>query len=143
MLMYALSTMAMNRRHFFQEHYGEKSAPFHTARETVYDGIFPEKASPHVMARQILQDLELDGTHYVRGGREGRPLTIWREAPLWIKRIIYRLQDHTLTIERQEFRTPVVLEELHRRRGFQHEYALEDLWGISVDVERIPLWPLY
>ena len=39
-LMYALSTSAMNHRHFFQEYYGEKGAPFHTEREMVYDGIF-------------------------------------------------------------------------------------------------------
>jgi hypothetical protein len=55
------------------------------------------------MARQILQDLELDGTHYVRGGREGHPLTIWREAPLWIKRITYQPKNNTLKIERQEY----------------------------------------
>ena len=29
---------------------------------------------------------------------------------------------------------PAFLERMHRRRGFQHAYALEDTWAVSVDL---------
>jgi hypothetical protein len=39
-----------------------------------------------------------------------------------------------VVIQREEFRTPTFLERMHRRRGYNHPYALEDTWGFSVDV---------
>lgn len=133
-LMYALSTMAMNHRHFFEEYYGDNKTPFHLESETTYSGIFPDNAKPNTIAQQILLDLNMDGTHYVRGGRNGKPITIWREAPLWTKRITYTPDNNNLRIERQESRMPTILEELHRRKGFEQDYLLADLWGIIVDL---------
>jgi len=39
-----------------------------------------------------------------------------------------------VVIQREEFRAPTFLERMHRRRGYNHPYALEDTWGFSVDV---------
>ncbi|NKB66239.1 MAG: hypothetical protein GKR89_04190 [Candidatus Latescibacteria bacterium] len=143
-VMYALSTMAMNHRHFFEEYYGDKEAPLHIERTLVYDGIFPEGASPRQMARQLLLDLELDGTHYVRGGRNGQPLTVWRESLTWIRKITYEPDGQYLKVERREWRTPQMLEEMHRRSGFEHDYTAADLWGVVVDlvIVALVLWVL-
>ena len=40
-------------------------------------------------------------------------------APLWMKRITYTPDNNNLRIERQESRMPTILEELHRRKGFE------------------------
>ena len=55
-------------------------------------------------------------------------------APLWMKRITYTPDNNNLRIERQESRMPTILEELHRRKGFEQNYLLADLWGITVDL---------
>ena len=49
-----------------------------------------------------------------------------------------------LVIERQEFRGPVLLERMHRRRGYQQPYAVEDTWAFSVDVAVVAMvfWSL-
>ena len=50
------------------------------------------------------------------------------------RRLTFDASVSKMTIEREEFRTPTVLERLHRRRGYNQPYALEDTWGFTVDV---------
>lgn len=80
--MYALSTMAMNHRRFFKEYYGDDETPFHLESETTYNRIFPDNAKPHTMARQILLDLDMDGTHYVRRPQWPHPHHLARSPPV-------------------------------------------------------------
>ena len=49
-----------------------------------------------------------------------------------------------LVIERQEFCGPVLLDRMHRRRGYQQPYAVEDTWAFSVDVAAVAMvfWSL-
>ena len=133
MLMYALSTMTMNHRAFFKAHYGEDLVQFETEREETYTGIFPENAGRKQIAEQILSDLDLEGPYGLRG-RLDRRLTITRNDPITPRRITYTPETGQLRIEKLIFRTPVFLEQMHRRRGYQHEYALADVWAFSVDL---------
>ena len=60
-LMYALSTLAMNHRAIFTAKYGPGPVPFEKERELVYAGFFPENAEPRVISQQILSSVGLDG----------------------------------------------------------------------------------
>jgi len=134
-LMYALSTMAMNHRDFFaQLRGGGSGASYAVESVAAYPGTFPPGAKPREMARRILRHLDLDGTHYVQQARETGRLTIYRESLLVRRRITYTPADRRLVVKRAAFRTPSFLEELHRRRGFEHDYPLEDAWGFIVDI---------
>ena len=50
------------------------------------------------------------------------------------RRLTFDPSKHKITIEHEQFRAPTILERLHRRRGYDHPYALEDTWGFAVDV---------
>ena len=134
MLMYALSTMAMNHRDFFKAYYGGTPAGFETEREETYTGVFPENAKPWMVAEQILHDLNLEGTYGVRGRLDRGRITITRQDPIVPRRITYTTQDNKLVVEKQIFRTSAFLERMHRRRGYRHNYVLEDTWAVSVDL---------
>ncbi len=86
------------------------------------------------MGHQILQDVGLDGTHRVSGGKNGKPLVITRQHPLGVHRITFDPAKHQVVIQREEFRALTFLERMHRRRGYDQPYILEDTWGLSVDV---------
>lgn len=132
-VMYALSTAAMNHRTFFRPK-GSAPPSFQHERTEPYARAFPEGTKPAEMARAILSDLELDGAHTASLSKDGRQLTITRQDPIWLRRIIYTPAARELTIEKQAFAVPAFLERLHRRRGYQHPYALEDAWAFTVDV---------
>lgn len=132
-LIYALSTMAMNHRAFFQEYYGDKGSTFEVEREFTYEGSIPEGADAQTMAALILTSLDLYGTHNVRGSLE-KTLTINRNDPTTPRRITFEPATGKLTIMRREFRTSEFLEHMHRRRGYRNDRFLEDLWAFSVDV---------
>ena len=130
-LVYAASTFAMNHRQWFR---GETPSPpdWEVISRTAYAGEFPPGADRDVMARQILASLGLDGAHQANL-REGK-LVIQRNAAQQPLRISYFTADNLLLVERQKFETSAFLERMHRRRGFQHPYALEDAWAFSVDL---------
>ena len=50
------------------------------------------------------------------------------------KALLYTAADKKVVIEKLEFSGAGFLERMHRRRGFQHNYLLEDLWAVSVDL---------
>lgn len=128
-LVYALSTIAMNHR----EHVGTGPPVFRLEAEQPYSAVFPDNAAPREMAVQILRDLGMDGAHGAQRPAGGK-LVINRFDPIQPKRLTYDAEQHTVRIESVEFRTPAFLERMHRRRGFQHNYALEDTWAFSVDL---------
>lgn len=134
MLMYALSTLAMAHREFVLSFYPTKTPALTLEREMDYSRTFPAGATPDQMGKQILEDLGLDGTHRVSGGQAGKPLVIERHHSWTQRRITYDPATHKVSIQKEEFRALTFLDRMHRRRGFQHPYAVEDSWAFSVDL---------
>jgi hypothetical protein len=130
MLMYALSTMAMNHRAWFAS---EPPPAFEHERVLIYDGVFPEGASPAVMAAQILQSVGLDGSHGASRRADGT-LVINRNDLTTPRRLTYTPTDGRLVIERMPMRANAFLERFHRRRGLSTGYALDTVWALSVDL---------
>ena len=133
MLMYAASTFVMNHRRWFQ---GSESAPppFQKEREHVFSGNLPEGAAPRDIAVAVLRNLGMEGTHNVNASPDKQRITIVRQEPVAPRRIIFTPADNRVVIEKQVMQMPAFLERMHRRRGFQHAYALEDTWAFSVDL---------
>jgi hypothetical protein len=134
MLMYALSTMAMNHRDYFKKLYGESAVLYEKEEEQAYDATFGPHVDARMMAVQILGDLDMDGTHSVNTSSNDGQVRIFRHDPISPKRITYVPADEKLIIERQVFRAPAFLERMHRRQGYRQPYALEDAWAFSVDL---------
>jgi hypothetical protein len=143
MLMYALSTLVMTHREFVGSFYPTKRPAIVTERELDYSRSFPTNATREQIGLQILQDLGLDGTHSVSGGRNGKPLVVNRQHALTTRRLTFDAEKGKVLIEREEFRGPSFLERMHRRRGY-NSYPLENTWGFSVDVAVVAMmfWSL-
>lgn len=143
MLMYAASTVVMNHRELVQSLYATKAPAMIPERELEYSRSFATNAPREEIARDILADLGLEGTHRVSGGN-GKPLVIDRQHAFAPRRITWDAGAHKLVLQRQEFRSSTFLERMHRRRGYQQPYGLEDTWAFSVDlaVTAMILWCL-
>lgn len=133
MFMYALSTMVMNHRGFFRDRYGGNPVVFEKEREQSYALALAPEAEPKQIAEQILKDLDLEGTFAARRNADGAVI-IQRLDLIHPRRITWTPAEGKLAIEREVFRTPAFLERMHRRRGFQHDIPLEDVWAFSVDL---------
>lgn len=133
MLMYALSTMAMNHRGFFEAWYDGHRVQWERVSEDRFVPDLGPEPSRRAVADGILAHLRLEGAHSVRG-RIDRRVTIHRDDPFDTRRIHWNAADSTLLVERRLSRAPVILESLHRRRGYQHDILTEDLWAFSVDL---------
>ncbi len=143
MLMYALSTLVMTHREFVGSFYAAKNPAMVTERELDYSRSFPTNLTREQIGQQILQDLGLDGTHDVHGGRNGKPLVINRRHALATQQITFDPSKSKIVLEREEFRTPTFLERMHRRRGY-NPYPLENTWGFTVDMAVVTMvfWSL-
>lgn len=133
-LIYALSTMAMNHREYFRRLYGGNPIAWQIEREQTYGGAFAAEAKPREMAEQILHDLGMSGAYNVNPQAGGARLVIQRLDPIAPRRITFTKADGKLVQEKQIFRTATFLERMHRRRGFQYNNAWEDTWAVSVDL---------
>lgn len=144
MLIYALSTMAMNHREYFKQHYGGTMVKWQTEKEQTLTPHFKPDASAQEMAASILQSVNDYGNFNANLTRDRQKLTINRSDPVTPRRFTYTPADGKLVIEKQEFRSAPFLEGLHRRRGFQSSFMLDKLWGASVDLVIISmvLWVL-
>jgi hypothetical protein len=132
-LMYALSTLAMNHRDLFSAHYGPGPVSFETERNLVYDGFFPENAELGEISRQILSSAGLDGAHAVTRRKDGA-IVINRNDLLVPRRLTYSPADRHLLIEKMPYRPNAFLERFHRRRGYATGYRLDTVWAVSVDL---------
>jgi hypothetical protein len=143
MLMYALSTLAMTHQEFVHSFYTSKPPAITTERELDYSRSFPPDSTREQIAEVILQDLGLSGTHYVSGGKEGKPLVIHRQHALTTRLITFDASKNKILLQREEFRASTFLERMHRRRGYNH-FALENTWGFTVDAAVITMifWSL-
>jgi hypothetical protein len=135
MLMYGLSAVVMNHREFFARYGGQRHpARYEVERQLTWTGRVSPDATPEAIARQILQDLGMDGAHWVPPPEADGPIVIYRADPIRPRRITYRPADGTLRIEREVLGVPAFLEILHRRRGYGQPYLWDDVWAISVDL---------
>jgi len=127
-LLYALSTLVMN-------HKARPATPpsWELVSQRTYNGIFPPSAKAKEIAAQLLISLELDGAHRVTQTSDGL-IQIQRQAATAPLRITFTPATFDLKIERQLVSTTAWLETMHRRRGFQHPYLLDDAWAFSVDL---------
>ncbi len=145
MLMYALSTMAMNHRQFFLQKYGGEMVRWDKEQEQSYPGSIPSDMEVRAAGLQILTHLRLnDGAYSARKSPDGQTITIFRDDPVVPRRITYTHLGQSLLVEKQVFRMPAFLERMHRRRGFQSGFLLTDTWGLMVDlaIAAMILWVL-
>ena len=144
LLMYALSTLVMTHREFVVSLYPTRTPKLSTERELDYTRSFPATMSREEIGRQILQDLGLAGRHSLSGGQNGQPLIIHRQQGLFSRQVTFTPATQKILVQREEFRWLTFLERMHRRRGYDQPYALEDSWGASVDVAVVAMafWSL-
>ena len=144
MLMYAFSTLVMTHREYVLSFYPSKTPALVKERELDYTRTFPATATREQIGQQILQDLGLDGTQEVSGGKNGKPLVVTRQHALTTRRITFDPATRKIVIEREEFRASTFLARMHRRRGYGNSYALEDTWGFTVEMTAVALvfWSL-
>ena len=102
-LMYGLSTMAMNHHHSLRALYGGQAPAFLPDRAESYTRTFDDEFTKRQIARQILIDLDLDGRFRVNGDPASR-LTILRIDPVSPTRVIYLPQKQQITVEVQQLR---------------------------------------
>jgi len=133
LLMYALSTMAMNHRDIFRKAHGPAQPPFVTERETTFTGALPEGTDARAKAAVLLNSLGMDGAHNSSIRNDGT-LVINRFDAISPRRILFTPSDGHVLIEKQQFRANAFLERMHRRRGFMQDYAVDDLWAFIVDL---------
>jgi hypothetical protein len=131
-IMYALSTVAMNHRSSFRQHFGG-DVPWEKQSEQILPVEFSGDATPQFMAAQILQVLHMDGDFRAQFNKDMKVLTIVRNEALAPRRISYSIQDSRLLVERQQFATQPFLERMHRRRGYGASFAADNGWAASVD----------
>jgi hypothetical protein len=133
MLMYAISTLAMNHRGFFTASYGSASPAFEKERELIYDGSFSDNAELRAISRQILGSLDLDGAHGVSRRKDGA-IVINRNDLIAPRRLTFSPIDRTLVIEKLAHRPNAFVERFHRRRGYATGYRLDTAWAVTVDL---------
>ena len=128
--MYALSTLVMAHQEYVNSFYVSKSPVMVKEGELDYSRSFSTNLTRDAIAQQILNDLSMDGAYSVSGGRNGGPLVIQRQHAMPQRRLTFDASKSKITIEREEFRTPTVLERLHRRRGYNQPYRVIPARGI-------------
>ena len=133
LLMYALSTLAMNHRAMFASSAPGGTPAYETEREMTYDGVFSDAADLRTVSQQILSSVDLDGAHGVTRRKDGA-IVITRNDLLTPRRLTYTPATRALLIEKLPYRANVMLERFHRRRGYATGYALDTAWAVTVDV---------
>ena len=131
-LMYAVSTVAMNHRAWFSGE-AEEGPRWERRSEQIFDGVLPEGGTASVQARVILASLDLEGAHNARWNADKTALVVQRQRLRDPLRITYTPGDGKLFIEGQAAKTTALLERMHRRRGYTQDYAADDVWAFIVD----------
>ena len=139
MLMYALSTLVMAHRPFVLSFYPTETPKITVEKELDYSRSFTTNSTGKEKALVILQDLGLEGRHTVNNPKPEAPLVINRQHALYLRKITLDPKTNKLTVQREDFRALTFLERMHRRRGFQDPYAVENSWAFSVDLTVITM----
>ncbi|MBA3973324.1 MAG: hypothetical protein C0504_03780 [Candidatus Solibacter sp.] len=132
-VMYAVSTAAMNHRAFFSGE-AEEGPRWERRAERAFDGVLPEGGTASAQARVILNWLEIDGAHNARWSADKTALSVQRQRLRDPLRITYTPADGKVVVEGQAAKTSALLERMHRRRGYQQDYAADDVWAFIVDL---------
>lgn len=134
MLMYGLSTMAMNHREWFRGYYGGQGPVWEKESERQIAADFSAMPDSAGVAARILAELSLEGRFGVRGKLSDESMVIQRDDPVTPRRITYTPATGIAVVERQVFRTNQFLERMHRRRGYGSGFGIDDTWAFSVDL---------
>lgn len=132
-LMYAVSTVAMNHRAFFSGE-AEEGLRWEKRSEHAFDGVLPEGGTAGTQARVILASLNLDGAHNARWSKDKSALVVQRQRLRDPLRITCTPGDGKVIVEGQQAKTSALLERMHRRRGYQQDYYADDVWAFIVDL---------
>ncbi|MEN3338394.1 MAG: hypothetical protein V7647_2070 [Acidobacteriota bacterium] len=133
LLMYALSTAVMNHRALFASGVPGGTPAYEKERELHYDVAFADNTDLRTISRQILSSVDLDGAHSVTRRRDGAVI-ITRNDLLTPRRLTFTPDTRILLIEKLPYRTNVMLERFHRRRGYATEYGVDTAWAVTVDL---------
>ncbi len=128
-LIYALSTMAMNHRQSFQ-----RPPTFVPEKELTFRSPFPPGTPPAKVAQALLDQVGMQGAHRVSASPDGVRLEIQRFDAVEPRRLTYTPADGRLLVEKQVYYMPAFLERMHRRRGFEQPYMVDDVWALGVDL---------
>jgi hypothetical protein len=128
-LMYAVSTIAMNHR----EHLGTGPPAFSKEYDRAYTAAFSEGVTPRQKGEQILRDLGLEGAFNVGRPAADGTLVINRQDLVRPRRITYKPASNSVLVESAEVTAPQVLERMHRRRGYTQPFTKDRIWGALVD----------
>ena len=128
-LMYAVSTMAMNHR----EHLGTQAPVFSKDYERDYKAVFSHGMTPRQIGEQILLNLGMEGAFNVGQPAKDGTLVINRQDLVRPRRVTYKPADGVVLVETAEVTGPQILERMHRRRGYAQPYAADRVWGVLVD----------
>ncbi len=133
-LMYSLSTLAMNHRKSLQAWFGEAPPAFEKEREVdIAPGLFSAQADAKENAKRLLQTLDMDGMHGVPKSGP-KKLVVVRQYAAAPVRVTYTPESGKAVIEKQPSSFHLFLERMHRRRGYQHPYGTDQVWAFSVDL---------
>jgi hypothetical protein len=138
-LMYTLSSLVFNHFGTIRDWYGGDLNVYEPEAEFEYKSSFGDEVTPEDAARRILQDLDLDGSHFVRGNLNGEQFTIMRQSTYAMKRVVYYPNEGRVTVEKQVANMPSMLTRMHTRHGFQQKYASMKLWGLGVEVTALAM----
>ena len=132
-LMYAISTMAMNHREWFKRAYGEAPPAFTAERETRFEGVLPD-GDAKARGAVLLASLGMEGAFNTQTRKADGALIVNRANTVTPRRITYTPGDGRVLVEKQEFRANAFLERMHRRRGYQQPFLADTLWAACVDL---------
>ena len=134
MIIYALSAITLNHREIFNKFLTPGPQNFVQEKEMTYTGTFAADAGPRMMGEQILSDIGLSGSYWANENKNRGTVTIFRMDPLTPKRLTFYPADGKLVIERQVVETVSFMRRMHFRRGYQHNFLLDDIWALTVDI---------
>ena len=142
LVMYALSTMAMNHRTHLREWSGKTMPAWQPESERAI-GEAPAGLTDKARAAWVLEQLGMAGAHQINSVKTPPgTMVITRQYAFNNRRVTYEPEAKRVKVERQGFQWNFWLEKMHRRRGYQHEAAADDLWAATVDlvIVAIGLW---
>jgi len=134
MIIYALSGLVLNHGAWVRGIYGAKFNAFEQVADRPYATVFSSDADPRQIGGQILEELGLSGTFNVQGNATSARLVVNRNAAFSAHRVTYFRAENRLLVEKQSFVTPVFLNRLHFRHGYEQPFLAARLWAVTVDL---------
>jgi hypothetical protein len=129
--MYGVSSIPFSHGAMFQSIYGQ---PRWTVKfDRPYEIEVPEDADLKAAGKRILSENGLEGTYGVHRAKPNQ-LNVYLHSFRSATRITYFVDQKRLLAEDRQFRWDHFLTGMHARGGFQQDSALNDAWGVAVDI---------